>query len=831
MLKYSIKINDESTQQEIIFDELHVSKDLSYVNGVASSDYQLSDGDFVLIKSIYTNAEKKVQIGVENVVRQGFIMVGDDEKVWVEDGKVTIDDISYEVEWNKSVDECDNEDIYDPYPIETYDGKKYNIINFDKKENVTKFHIQKGSGETLDVQSAFCVSSGITKNEWSQVPYSDYLNIVFKGDLRLFKNDFIRFDMIAASTIKSPVLGQETSKYVILNGNKYKVEKDLIKTIKFTKFKDVNDGTKDAEKEYLDTLDSYELYKIDDNNYVVTVLGTDVFINLDGDIAKWYGTYKEGENTILFGEKTYLVDKHDGVEVDGNLYRVEKFETSFIENYDNEDRIAEYVEVNQKYSYRLKVVDVLSTNTVRCRPYSNDENDDVIKESFSGICANIQNDLNNFSITLEDITFGIDEKNKIGVGDLQIYKLYDYVSVPLSLDIKTSNNISQEFILDKDFLSIEEEKSINRIVDMERDIYYPSCCPNSNTEDPKQNFEMVSELEFNLHFRTRDLESWKIIEDDGVEANSGRCNWFITDCDLYEGLVDEQKKLTSDLLYFLGFTDDDVFYQKSKIGKSFLRLSFYDSPYPKTQSLLYTSTIFMNEGKLYKDYINNVKNGQYVEIDVPKPITSGDTATTVDESEKEYVSGRTISVSYEPYSGNVISSDNLLITGYSHNDFTNNDLINNKRLSSIFSVKNRYEDDTSSEGFYLYLFKEYSTNLRPRKIYMKAEFNHAGYGRTIPFMMPVEIKKDEKTEVEEVVGFKSISEFIEGFPLSEIYRQMFIELNVIYDAVNQRYVYYLPEKLNEQMFKMKDTEDKKMVFNLFEIKIKNEDNDDEQKGN
>lgn len=158
-------------------------------------------------------------------------------------------------------------------------------------------------------------------------------------------------------------------------------------------------------------------------------------------------------------------------------------------------------------------------------------------------------------------------------------------------------------------------------------------------------------------------------------------------------------------------------------------------------------------------------------------------------------------------------------------------MINNKRLSSRFSVKNRYEDDTSSEGFYLYLFKEYSTNLRPRKIYMKAEFNHAGYGRTIPFMMPVEIKKDEKTEVEEVVGIKSISEFIEGFPLSEIYRQMFIELNVIYDAVNQRYVYYLPEKLNEQMFKMKDTEDKKMVFNLFEIKIKNEDNDDEQKGN
>ena len=40
-----------------------------------------------------------------------------------------------------------------------------------------------------------------------------------------------------------------------------------------------------------------------------------------------------------------------------------------------------------------------------------------------------------------------------------------------------------------------------------------------------------------------------------------------------------------DLLYFLNFTNEDVFYQKQKIGKSFLRLSFFDSPNPQNQNL------------------------------------------------------------------------------------------------------------------------------------------------------------------------------------------------------------------------------------------------------
>ena len=49
-----------------------------------------------------------------------------------------------------------------------------------------------------------------------------------------------------------------------------------------------------------------------------------------------------------------------------------------------------------------------------------------------------------------------------------------------------------------------------------------------------------------------------------------------------------------------------------------------------------------------------------------------------------------------------------------------------KRLSSRFVITNKYDTDTSSEGFYIYMFKEYSENLHPREIFMKVEFNHAG---------------------------------------------------------------------------------------------------------
>ena len=72
----------------------------------------------------------------------------------------------------------------------------------------------------------------------------------------------------------------------------------------------------------------------------------------------------------------------------------------------------------------------------------------------------------------------------------------------------------------------------------------------------------------------------------------------------------------SDLFWFLNFTDMDVFYQKSNIKRSFLRLLFYDSTDASTQSLLYQAVVWLDGKKLYKTYIDNIKEKKYYNIGV-----------------------------------------------------------------------------------------------------------------------------------------------------------------------------------------------------------------------
>ena len=53
----------------------------------------------------------------------------------------------------------------------------------------------------------------------------------------------------------------------------------------------------------------------------------------------------------------------------------------------------------------------------------------------------------------------------------------------------------------------------------------------------------------------------------------------------------------------VGFTGDDVINKRKQLEKTFLRLSFYDSNNLKTQNLLFYSTIFIDSGKLYGEYV------------------------------------------------------------------------------------------------------------------------------------------------------------------------------------------------------------------------------------
>lgn len=57
----------------------------------------------------------------------------------------------------------------------------------------------------------------------------------------------------------------------------------------------------------------------------------------------------------------------------------------------------------------------------------------------------------------------------------------------------------------------------------------------------------------------------------------------------------------------IGYVEDDVKYNKLKLSKTFLRLSYYDSDNLQTQNLLYFSSIFVDSGKLFGEYISGVE--------------------------------------------------------------------------------------------------------------------------------------------------------------------------------------------------------------------------------
>lgn len=583
------------------------------------------------------------------------------------------------------------------------------------------------------------------------------------------------------------VLGEdENNPYIIYNGNRYTIQDDIIHKLKV----DENDP---------ENPDYYLIHYNDDGEYAyITVNGADVYFRVKDENTLVKDTFTENG----FEEKEYEIVKSKGVIINGNAY--EMFENNVIDD-NGASMTQNYVSILEKPIYFLTINDIKNNYLVRCSVDLDgnglDENE-YEAEASKIINTIVQND-GLFDFYSTNAPFGykviLDKEKKDYApknsqyedipsdieNDLHIYKIYDYFSIPLVLDNDSGININQEQTVEDYFFTKEVDKAVNGTLDMEKDIYYPSY---KMSDNQFQNLPLVNEIIFNLHFRTRNLDTWKVIEDenDNTERDtivSKNCNWFIMD--YYVGdltLSNEDKLRASDLLGFLDFTNDDVFYQKSKIGKSFLRLTFWDSPDPKRQSLLHSATVFMNEGALYNKYINNVKNGEFVTI-----IENNESLSRANNL------GISTSVSVDT---EVIENSKVIID-------------DEKRLSSQFILKNRYEEETSSEGFYIYMFKNMSDNLHERNIYMKVEFNHAGIGRTIPFILPMDTENNIPLDL---TNDEAWEELKKGVKLNELYKHIYIELKMVYDAVNNRYVYYRPQTAT----------DNKMVFNLFELKISNE---------
>jgi hypothetical protein len=159
------------------------------------------------------------------------------------------------------------------------------------------------------------------------------------------------------------------------------------------------------------------------------------------------------------------------------------------------------------------------------------------------------------------------------------------------------------------------------------------------------------------------------------------------------------KGMKSDLIGYLNFTDNDIYYRKKKVSQSFLRLSFYTSKDPYKQKMLYYSTIFLDDGDLYGKYIKQLQNEGFKKYK--------------EKNDKKKM-------------GNI--NENALVVLYSDGE----------RVDSKVVVTNEYDRTKSSEGFNIYLFAEdktFEAENGEKTIYMKVEFNHAGNGKTIPLIM------------------------------------------------------------------------------------------------
>lgn len=197
----------------------------------------------------------------------------------------------------------------------------------------------------------------------------------------------------------------------------------------------------------------------------------------------------------------------------------------------------------------------------------------------------------------------------------------------------------------------------------------------------------------------------------------------------------EESGLTSDLIGCLNFTDNDIFYKKKKVSQSFVRLSFYNSPDPIEQKLLYYSTIFIDATELYGKY---VKQLMYME----------DNGLFNEKKNK----GLNLNAAVVFYSGGT-------------------------RLDTKMVITNEFDRTKSSEGFNLYLFaedKNFNLENGEKTIYMKVEFNHAGNGKTLPMIMWPKVNG-------EYVPL-TMDNFIEN---------LYIPIKLTY--INDRYVYYIPD--------------------------------------
>lgn len=675
--------------------------------------------------------------------------------------------------------------------------------------------------------------------------------------------------------------------YVYANGKKYYLSSKQTDFVDFVCFETFLYGTKKAREEYeiIYVMDGekensyYGYFQIDESYTKVYVetnykklklpdILSDSIKEDDGDeevgikleiMSNEYEAFNP-----MYGDSVQIsLIRKRYVEIDDERYftsyGIDPFITDVLLNgsdtapkLDNDDdSFTPFIDVDAVDYYDFKINTVNGSNFLVCSPCETDVWQDLFDLT----------DYKNYRFFLKRNLYKEEETIvkpiDIGSNIINRFRFYidsTYLNLPIALDNTAANNMLQDVIVKRDFIDKNVESSINRIIDMEKDMYYPAFKINEMTS-------LIDELEFKLHFRTRDLTSWTVNEDyhmyysnSGLTSNNMLCNWNVIDYyydDNYDdgihnkfgieispnltgvsknyyfkevdkgGNSEEANKKEgsivygeqtdvnhsdncldntyyrevitkfsqpADLLYFLKFDDDDVQFQKSKLKKSFLRLLFYDTPNPETQSLLAMSTIFFDVNKFYKIFLDNSTPNEK------------DTYGFVDITNGTF--GEYCGVNKEPFN---MDGDGVYLYDES------------KRLSATFKVKSILEETESSEGFYLFLFKEFSSSLHERDIYLKIQFNNASTGKVVNFLIPTgDEDENGNYTMLDMTDVNDRERFKEGYSLHELYERSYIKLRIKFDFEKKKYVYFLPDF----MYDIKNPS--KAIFNLYEYKIKDE---------
>lgn len=337
------------------------------------------------------------------------------------------------------------------------------------------------------------------------------------------------------------------------------------------------------------------------------------------------------------------------------------------------------------------------------------------------------------------------------------------IEIPVSLQYDPSYRLNDEQTALNGYFKAVKESIIPEIIDNEKRQFIPIVKYSKKGSFLGEKYKPVKEIEFNLHLRNR--------YDTDLNDGTLREGWRTTDEQLWNGFKEKAQVYKvkgyndnyADELNALGFTEDDIRFTKTKVGKSFIRLMFYSSKDMLKKELLSYSTIYLDPGELYHRYCEIKSRG----------------LQTFDE----------------------------------------NRLDDKLRLSAKFLVRGKYTSNKSSEGFYLYLFpSEIESESLPRTIYMKVEFNHAGYGKTVPLMLPRGTNGNviKSTSASFPTNFNPTK--INGDGKSEVdfdfegyQNAVMIPLEIWFDEELNQYVYHFP---------FTEDKDGKIILNLFEPRIR-----------